>query len=400
MPEIIKSSRKKSVILLLVVAALLGGGWHFFAQTSSSSKDQEEFTWVNVTKGEVAETVTAQGKLEPKEYVDVGAQVSGQLKELYVDIGDVVKKGDKIAEIDPRVYESRVQASKAGLATLQAQLKEQQAQVLFNKEILKRNERLIKLQAVSQEALEESQTQVNMSAAKAKSIMAQIDQANSGLKEDETNLSYTKIFAPMDGTVVLLTTRKGQTVNANQSAPVIVQLANLDVMTVKAQVAEADVMRLKTGMNVSFTTLGNLERKWHGTLQQIYPSPEVINDVVLYNALVDVDNKDRQLMSGMSTQMFFELGNAQDVITIPVTALGKRMPKEDNDKGPAYQVRFKADDSNKKSLLKIIHIGLLSRVNVEVTDGLKEGDRVAIPNHAPSDSNRRSGGRPPRGPRL
>ncbi len=380
---------KRTLIISISILAILTTltAWYI---TSRSGTEASATNHVTLTRGTIEETVTAQGKLEPKEYVDVGAQVSGQLKKLHVDLGYIVKKGDIIAEIDPKVYEARVKASQAKLDTLKAQLAEQEAETSFAQQQLERNQRLIASKAISQEALEDTQTAKKVAEARVASLKAQIDEAQSTLEGDQANLQYTKIYAPMDGTVVVLTTREGQTVNANQTAPVIVQLANLDIMTVKAQVAEADVMRLKPGMNVSFATLGSLDRRWTGTIRQILPSPEIINDVVLYNALVDVDNADRQLMSGMSTQMFFELGKAEDVLLLPVTALGKALPEENSEKGTAYQVRTPAG-------MKVIHTGLMSRNFVEVTEGLKESDTVIAPLGA-----NKAAGQTPRGfgPRI
>src|SRR5690606_2265467 len=131
------------------------------------------------------------------------------------------------------------------------------------------------------------------------------------------------------------TAREGQTLNANQQAPIILQIANLDVMTVRVQVAEADVTRLKPGLPVYFTTLGMMDKRWHGRVRQILPSPETVNDVVLYIVLIDVDNRDHQLLTGMSAQVFFEIGKAHDVLTVPVAALGRRVPAKDSDRGRA-----------------------------------------------------------------
>lgn len=351
---------------------------------------------VTVSRGSIEQIVTAQGKLEPKEYVDVGAQVSGQLKNLYVEIGDNVRQGALLAEIDPRVYESQVEATKASLKTLQAQLAEQQAQIAFSESQFNRNKKLIEAKAISQEALEDAETSYKVAKAKAASLRAQIEQVNSTLSGDETNLSYTKIFAPMTGTVVLQPTRLGQTVNASQTAPTIVQIANLDMMTVRAQVAEADVSLLKPDMKVFFTTLGN-ERRWKGTVRQILPSPEVINDVVLYNALVDVDNADHQLMSGMSAQMFFEQGRAENVLLIPVAALGKRLPDQDNQSGKAYAVKV---PQGKEQITKTVYIGLMNRDNAELRGGLNEGDVVIVPVAQSSPSRGQGQGGFRGGPRL
>lgn len=381
---------------LLAAAAVLGGVWLFFGGNGGGRSPLDEVELVPVKRGGVAETVTAQGQLEPREYVDVGAQVSGQLKALHVEIGDTVKQGDLIAEIDPRVYEAQVEASEARLQTLQAQLAEQQAQIDFARLQYQRNQRLIKVDAVSQETLQDSETSLRVAEARVKSLKAQLEEAKSTLAGNKTNLEFTRIYAPISGTVVVETTKQGMTVNANQTAPVIVQLANLDVMTVRAQVAEADVMRLREGMDVSFTTLGNMERRWHGTVRQILPSPEIINDVVLYNALVDAQNEDRQLMTGMSTQMFFDLGSASDVLTVPASALGRKLEADACEEGQGYVVRI---PMGKEELAeREVCIGLLSRADAEVLSGLKEGELVAIPRRAETAA--QSTSRRMRGPRL
>lgn len=354
-------------------------GAYYYVAGRNDDDDQAAETVIKPTRGSIEQVVTAQGKLEPKEYVDVGAQVSGQLKKLAVDIGDTVKKGELIAEIDDRIYQSRVEADMAGLKTLQAQLAEQEAQIKYAGQQYTRNERLLQSKAVSKQVLESAQTDLQMAQARAASLKAQIEQSQSNLKADQANLGFTKIYAPIDGTVVSQTAREGQTLNANQSAPVIVQVADLDTMTVRAQVAEADVLNLKEGMPVYFTILGNQTRKWQGKTRQILPSPEVINEVVLYNVLVDVDNKDRQLMTGMTTQMSFVMGNAENVLLLPMATFVKPLPDQNNDMGEAHLVRVRQGE---KTLDKTVHIGLSSRNQAEIRDGITETDQVVIPAEA------------------
>ncbi|GAB4353929.1 MAG: macrolide transporter subunit MacA [Immundisolibacter sp.] len=328
---------------------------------------------------DITETVTAQGKLEPKSYVDVGAQVSGQLSRLHVAIGDVVEKGQLIAEIDPRLYAARVASDQARIAALTAQLAQQKAQRDNLRLVYRRNRELLAERAVSQEQFEQSHADLRVAQAAVDAIAAQIEEARSTLEGDRTNLGYTKIYAPMTGTVVSQTSREGQTLNANQLAPVIVQIADLDTMTVRAQVAEADVMRIGVGTRAEFTTLGALDRRWQGTVRQVLPSPEVINEVVLYNVLVDVDNRDRQLMNGMSTQVFFILGAAEQALCIPTAALGARRPQQDRDGAQAYEVQVRDGD---RLTARVVQIGLLSREWAQVRDGLAEGEQVAVPQAA------------------
>lgn len=394
-----KFSKKKILFLVLIAIFGCGGLYVYKNQSHAAGKSAGDYTIVSVQKGDIEDIVTAQGKLEPLKYVDVGAQVSGQLKKIHVNIGDTVKKGDLLAEIDPEIYVALVKADEAKLKTLQAQQVQQQAQTDVAKKKFIRNQTLIKNKAVSQEVFEDADTSLKVAVAQLDAIKAQIEEAQSTLEGDKAKLSYTNIYAPMDGTVVLQNTKEGQTLNANQSAPVIMQLANLDTMTVQAQVAEADVTRLKPAMPVYFTTLGSSGRKWNGSVRQILPTPETVNDVVLYDVLVDVDNKDRQLMTGMSTQMFFVIGKAENVPVIPVGALGKHLARQDNEQGMAYQVRLV---EGKKVTEKIIHVGLMDRTRAEVKDGLAENDQVAIgvPAVAVKSSSQNGGGPRNMGPRL
>ena len=377
----------KRWIPAVMLLALLGAGLALW-QRDTPAALPAGIAFEPVARRDLAETVTAQGKLEPKSYVDVGAQVSGQLSRLHVEIGDVVDKDQLIAEIDPRIFASRVASDQARIASLTAQLAQQQAVLQNSRLIVARNRGLIAEQAVSQEQLEQSEADLRVAQAAVESFTAQIEEARFTLSGDQTNLGYTKIYAPMAGTVVTQTSREGQTLNANQLAPVIVQIADLDTMTVRAQVAEADVMRIRAGTAAEFTTLGALERRWRATVRQVLPSPEVLNEVVLYNVLVDVDNRDRQLMNGMSTQVFFILGEAKNALTVPTSALGQRQPDQDQPGTQAYELRVREGE---KLVTRVVQVGLLSRQLAEVRSGLAEGEQVAIPRPAePRGTQRRS----------
>jgi macrolide-specific efflux system membrane fusion protein len=286
-----------------------------------------------------------------------------------------VSKGQLLAEIDPRVYQSQVEASEAHIASLKAQLEQQKAAAVLAQQNLKRNQNLINANAVSQQALQETQSQAAVAEAQVQSIAAQIKETESNLKGIQTNLGFTKIYAPMAGTVTTMPAREGQTLNANQSAPVILQVANLDLMTVRANVAEADVPRLKEGMAAYFTTLGNSERRWQGKVRQIQPAPQVVNDVVLYDVLIDVKNDRRQLMTGSTTQVFFILGKADNATIVPAEALNRRAPDADNDKGKGYRVTVQAGNTREE---RVIHVGMTTRAQAQVVDGLNPGERILL----------------------
>jgi macrolide-specific efflux system membrane fusion protein len=392
--------RNRTFIKLMLLAAIAlpaaVAAWLLITRAEADIDTASARSIGEVVSGTVEEVVTAQGKLEPKNYVDVGAQVSGQLKAVHVAIGDEVKTGDLIAEIDPQIYEARLAANEARLKTLEAQRAEQLVAVEQARQTRERNERLNKSGAVSKQVFEDADTALKIASAKLAAVEAQIEESRSTIEGDRANLNYSRIYAPMTGTVVLQGVREGQTLNASQSAPTIVQLADLDTMTVKAQVAEADIMRIKPGMAVSFKTLGSRERRWKGTVRQVLPAPEVINDVVLYSVLADVDNGDRQLMTGMSTQMFFIVGRADHVPVLPTAALARRMPRQDSEKGEAYQIQFVSGSRVEE---RTVHVGLMDRTQAEVRDGLAIGERVLLP-PAPSAPGAEGRNRRLRTPRL
>jgi macrolide-specific efflux system membrane fusion protein len=225
------------------------------------------------------------------------------------------------------------------------------------------------------------------------SIAAQMQETESNLKASRTSLSYTKIFAPMAGTVTTLPTKEGQTLNANQTAPTVLQIASLDIMTVRAQVAEADVSRLKPNMPAYFTTLGNSERRWPGKVRQILPTPQIVNDVVLYDVLIDVKNEGRHLMTSMTTQVFFILGKADNALIVPAEVLTQRAAKADSDKGTAYRVSLVTPTGREP---RSIHGGLLTRTQAEGTDGLTDGDQIATRRPSGGTASTPAGGGPRR----
>jgi macrolide-specific efflux system membrane fusion protein len=380
-------AKKYRLPLGLGLLFLLGGAsWWMFAGGSADKAAEPSFA--EATTGDIAETVTAQGTLEPKEYVNIGAQVSGQLDKLHVEVGQMVSQSQLVAEIDPRVYESRLQEAQAQVKSLQAQLTVQQANLELAKQQHGRNTQLVDAQAISKDAYDTSAAALKTAQAQVRSLAAQIDQAKSTLAEAQTNLGYTKIYAPMAGTIISQTAREGQTLNANQTAPTVVEVANLDTMTVRAQVAEADIGKIIDGMPVTFTTLGS-DRVWKTTVRQVIPAPEIVNDVVLYNVLVDVDNTDRALMSGMSTQMVFVVGEAKDAVLIPAGALGKKVKSADDGKSATYVVYIPAGKD--KTERKTVTVGLLNRQFAQVTEGLKAGDQVALGGATVTDTDPKSG---------
>lgn len=355
-----------ALALAAAAVAVAGGVWWWVGRDDAAAK------WITAkaSRGEIEDTTTALGTLQPLEYVDVGTQVSGQLRRVYVQVGDQVTQGQPLAEIDPTVYGSKVDAGQANLQNLRAQLSEKQAQAALADELFARQQRMLAANATSQEAFQNAQTTQKAARAQVAQLQAQINQVQSTLRGDQANLGYTKIYAPMSGTVVSQSARQGQTLVAAQQAPIIVRIADLSTMTVWTQVSEADVGKLKLGQPVYFTTLGKPEQKRLSTLRQILPTPEVLNNVVLYDALFDVSNPDGDLGIQMSAQVFFVHAAAKDAVLVPAAALAQGKGKG---KGPTVLVM-----KDGEPIPRTVTVGVRNRVQAQIVTGLDEGEEVVI----------------------
>jgi macrolide-specific efflux system membrane fusion protein len=365
-----RARRKRRRRFLLGTGALVlagGGAAAWYALTPRKGPLDGVLT-ARVSQGDVENTISALGRLQPRDFVDVGAQVSGQLERLDVRVGQKVEKGQVLAEIDPTVMTAKVESSRAQIRALQAQLQEQIAEKDLAEQQYQRQRRLMRDNATSADALETAQAALKTARARVSRLSADIDRQTSTLKADEATLGYTRIYAPIAGTVVSIAAQQGQTLNAAHQIPVILRIADLSGMTVRTQVSEADVGKLEPGMEVYFTTLGNRRQRWRSKLRQILPAPEVVNNVVLYTALFDVDNAGGELMAEMSAQVFFVLARADGVLTVPVSAL-----RRGEERG-SYTVSVVGDDDSIEE--RAVRIGVRNRIRAEVVSGLKAGERV------------------------
>lgn len=310
-------------LLLLLLAA-----WWWFKPKAATP----QYITAPVTRSNIENNVLATGQLEATKMVSVGAQVSGQVKKMYVQLGDSVKQGQLIAQIDSIRQENDLKSSQANIQNLNAQLALQQANAAKVAAEYARQQQMYAQDATSKAQLEAARADALSAKAQIAAVKAQIEQSRLTLDTAKENLGYTQILAPMDGTVVAIVTEQGQTVNANQSAPTIVKLAKLDTMTIKAQVSEADVMKIAPGQRVYFTTLGDSDNKRYANLRQVEPAPDSINTetsttsnssntAVYYNALFDVPNPDNKLRINMTAQVYIVLSEAKNALSIPAAAL-------------------------------------------------------------------------------
>ena len=423
MPKI--SSKKiplRKIILLVLAGFILAGlAWMYF----KPKNEQPQYISAEVTQGDIEDSVLATGVLEATKMVSVGAQVSGQVKKVYVQLGDQVEQGQLIAQIDSIRQQNEFKTAEASIKNQQAQLAVQQANLAKVAAEYNRQKSMFSQDATSRAELEAALANYKTAQAQIDSINAQIEQSRLNLATTKEDLGYTRIVAPMDGTIVAIVTEEGQTVNANQTAPTIVKLAKLDTMTIKAQISEADVMKVEQGQTVYFTTLGNSDKKHYAKLRQVEPAPNSINTesnttsssssaAVYYNALFDVPNEDGKLRIDMTAQVYIVLAEAKNVLTIPAAAIQNKRPnKKERGTNSARSAEKNKDTDQPKSqrpqrlnlsdaekaliaegkasiaTVRVLQadgsaqpqsvlVGLNNRVTAQVLKGLKQGDQVVI----------------------
>jgi macrolide-specific efflux system membrane fusion protein len=366
-----------SIIVLVAVAAIVA--WYLRKPAAPA------LATTAVTRGDIEQTVEATGVIDAYKLVSVGAQASGQIKSLKVQLGDTVKEGDLIAEIDATTQQNQVLNAQATLDQVKAQRAVQQASLREAELEFARQQQMLAAEATSRAEYDAADAKLKTARAQIQSYDAQIKGRETELATARATLSYTRITAPMDGTVVAVVAEEGRTVNANQTAPTIVMLARLDLVTVNAEVSEADVVKIKAGMPVYFTTLGEPDRKYHATLRQINPAPaSIANDssssssasssssssAVYYNALFDVENPDGSLRIDMTAQVSVMLKQAKGVLTIPAVALG---PKT---RDGQYMVRVA--DADGMPAPRKVRIGINNGATAEVLSGVEEGEKVVV----------------------
>lgn len=431
-----KIKLSKLIIIAVVAIAIAATAWYFF----KPEPEQNQFITADVSRGDIENSVLATGVLEATKMVSVGSQVSGQVKKMYVVLGDQVKQGQLIAQIDSIRQENELKTAEANIKNQQAQLATRQANLAKVEAEYNRQKAMYAQDATSRAELESALASFKTAQADITAVNAQIEQSRLTLSTAKEDLGYTRIVAPMDGTIVAIVTEEGQTVNANQSAPTIAKLAKLDTMTVKSEISEADVMKVEEGQTVYFTTLGNSEKKHYATLRQVEPAPNSINtesnsntsstsSAVYYNALFDVPNEDGKLRIDMTAQVFIILDEAKNVLTIPASAVqtsnrpqrqrgqnpnreaGAEQPRgersrEENTNNPNRPARLELTAEERQlveqgkasiGMVRVLQadgsakpqsvlIGLNNRVTAQVIRGLKQGDKVVIADGADSSN--------------
>ena len=391
---------KKRFFILLGLAVAAGAAYYFF---SSNNKQETTYLTESVTRGNVEKTVVASGSVESVNEVDVGAQVSGKITKLYVKLGQEIKKGEMIADIDSTTQINTLNTKNAALVSYQAQLKAKKTAYDVALSSYNRLSKLYTQKATSFDSLNTAKSTLDNAKAEMEAIEANIKQAEIEVNTAETNVGYTKITAPMDGTVISVPVAEGQTVNANQTTPTIVTIADLSKMKIKPEISEGDITKVKAGQEVSFTILSDSQTVYHSVINSVDPANTTTSDssstssstssssssttsAIYYYANVLIDNPDRTLRIGMTTENNIKIANAKDVLLVSNMAIQKRDGKSFvnvlNNKNQPEQ--------------REVETGVQNDFQTEIKSGLTEGEKVIVSQVA----NGEKVGSMPRGPRM
>ena len=390
---------KKRFFILLGLLVAAGAAYYFF---SNNSKQETTYLTESVTRGNVEKTVVASGSVESVNEVDVGAQVSGKITKLYVKLGQEIKKGEMIADIDSTTQINTLNTKKAALVSYQAQLKAKKTAYDVALSSYNRLSKLYTQKATSLDSVNTAKSTLDNAKAEMEAIEANIKQAEIEVNTAETNVGYTKITAPMDGTVISEPVSEGQTVNANQTTPTIVTIADLSKMKIKPEISEGDITKVKAGQEVSFTILSDSQTVYHSVIDSVDPANTTTSDssstsslssssssttsAIYYYANVLIDNPDRTLRIGMTTENNIKIANAKDVLLVSNMAIQKRDGKSFvnilNDKNQPEQ--------------REVETGVQNDFHTEIKSGLNEGEKVIVSQVA----NGEQVGSMPRGPRM
>ena len=376
---------KKTKILIILL--ILGVGGYFIYDNFFKVKDEKvEFITKKAKKGSFSKKVDATGEIFATELIDVGAQVSGQIKKLYVKLGDQVKKGDMIASIDSSTQQNSIDNKEAQLAIYKAQLESAKVALNIAKTQFDRENALFAKNATSKQEFESAKNTFSSNSAKIKELEAQIKQTNIELSTAKINLGYTKITAPRDGTVVSVQVEEGQTVNANQTTPTIVNIADLSHVKMKMQIAEGDITKIKVGTPVEYSILSEPTKKFQTTVSSIDPGLTTLSDgsygssssskssyssssssssAVYYYAQSIVDNKDGILRIGMTTQNELLIANVEGAIIVPSIGI-----KKDENGTFVYVLK------DGKPVKTAVKTGIKDNLDTQIISGINENDEI------------------------
>ncbi len=380
----------KRIIAAVVVLAIAGLAFYMY----SGKKEVTQFRTEKAARGDIEAAVTASGAVNAVTNVLVGTQVSGTIKNIYVDFNSPVRKGQLIAQIDPASFEAQVRQSRANLLVAKANLEKSEATLADARRTLERNRELFAKGLIARSDLDTAQTNYETSKAQVSASKAQVSQAEAALTLSETNLGYTRIISPVAGTVVSRNVDVGQTVAASFQTPTLFTIAqDLTKMQIDTSVAEADIGRMKAGQRVNFTVDAYPDVTFNGTVSEVRNAPITLQNVVTYDVVVKVANPELKLKPGMTANVSIVVASRQGVLKVPNAAL--RFRPSANGKAPLDKDRgvWVVEDGKPKRIK--VTTGISDGVYTELVSGdIKEGQELIVESLSKANgSSQRSGPR-------
>ncbi|OZN24957.1 efflux transporter periplasmic adaptor subunit [Actinobacillus seminis] len=357
----------------MVISAVVAGYFYFGKNTDN----QITYLTETVQRGNLQKNVVATGTVRAYNRVEVGAQVSGKIEKIYVTLGQKVKAGEIIAEIDSSTQRNTLDTASAKLAAYQAQLKARKVAYSVAKSSYNRLAKLYVKKSASLDEFEHAKDTLASAEAAIDETNALIKQAEIELSNAKTNLGYTKIVAPIDATVISIPVSVGQTVNANQTTPTIVQVADLSKVLIKPEISEGDIIKVNAGMTVAFSTLSDPDTVYHAKIDSVDPAMTTLTDneykesisdtnAIYYYANLVVDNPDNKLRIGMTTQNHITIANVENVLLVPTITLKRQ-------KNKVFVNVLIADNQVEQ---REVEIGINDDINTQILSGLQEGEKV------------------------
>ncbi|HEN3669756.1 TPA: efflux RND transporter periplasmic adaptor subunit [Yersinia enterocolitica] len=374
-------NKKHQLMLGLFIVSLLIISSVIALSNTDSQQDVPQLA-ETIGRGDIERNVMATGSLKPSLQVNVGAQVNGQLTKLYVKQGDRVTRGQLLAEIDPTLQQNELRKSEAELQSAQAQ--KQASQALLRQYLLefRRQQTLAKEGSGVKSALEKAQAQYDSQLAQLHVNEAQIVQSQMAMETAKANLGFTRIMAPIDGEVLGIVTKEGQTIVSSQTAPTILVLANVDTMTVHTRISETDILKVSVGQPLWFYVVADPERRYDSRMDAIQEaSAESLREdssgsannqqpsAVYYNGIFNIANQERLLRTSMTAQVFIITAQAKNVLRVPLSALDEQQPDK------RYRVQI---INGQQTSVRWVSVGLRNAQYAEVKAGLAQGDQVLL----------------------
>ena len=385
---------RRLVVSLVIFAAVTAAAYRLY-RTNFATDPLADLLLAEAAIGDVEQSVQATGSLRPVQLVAVGAQVSGRITKMNVAIGQRVAAGDLVAGIDNLTQQNDLKSAEAALDDVRAQKRQKEATLAYDEWALDREDKTLAKQATSRDSWESAKEAVETTRAQIDSLAAQIKEAEVKVDSARIDLGYTRITAPIDGTVLLVAVQEGQNVNAVQSAPTIAILGRIDRMLVRAEISEADAPKVKIGQRAVFSILGEPQRQWDATLLSLDPAPDSLrsdseiassssassssstssstsstSSAIYYYGRFETDNFDGVLRTYMTAQVRIVLGEAKGAVTIPTAAL-----LAGDAEGKRFVEVVNADGSLDR---RAVEVGLDDKARCEIRSGLKAGERVVV----------------------